>query len=64
MFNKGLLASITLDKKRLKNNVEGSCIVECMPTVSLLSETEMNRLKYLLNEATDILRKSYIRGVK
>ena len=64
MFNKRLLASITLDKKKLKKDIEGSCIVECIPTVNLLAETEMNRLKYLLNEATDILRKSYIRSMK
>ena len=63
MFNKRLLASITLDKKKLKDNIKGSCIIECIPTVkTLLTDTEYKELKECLNRATEILRESYIRS--
>ena len=62
MFNKRLLASITLDKKKLKKSVENSCIIECIPTVRTLTETELRELRDCLNRATDILRRSYLRA--
>ena len=63
MWNKILLASITLDKKRLKRNIGGSCNIECIPTVEKwLTETEREELKNCLNRATEILRKSYTRS--
>ena len=63
MWNKILLASITLDKKRLKRNIGGSCDIECIPTVKKwLTETEREELRNCLNRATEILRKSYTRS--
>ena len=62
MWNKRLLASITLDKKKLKDNIKGSCIIECIPTVNLLTKTEFKELRDCLNRVTEILRESYIRS--
>ena len=62
MWNKRLLASITLDKKRLKTDAKESCNIECIPTVSLLTKTEYKELRDCLNRATEILRESYIRS--
>ena len=42
MFNKRLLASITLDKKKLKKSDKGSCLIECIPTINLLTKTEQD----------------------
>ena len=64
MFNKRLLASIVLDKKKLKESVKDSCNIECIPTINLLTKTEMEELKSCLNRACDLLRTSYIRGLK
>ena len=40
MFNKRLLVSITLDKKKLRKSVKDSCNIECIPTVKLLTKIE------------------------
>lgn len=61
MFKKRLLASITLDKKKLKIDVKESCSIVCIPTVNLLTKTEYEELRNCLNRATEILRESYIR---
>ena len=62
MFNKRLLVSITLDKKKLKKNVKGSCNIECIPTIKLLTKTEREELRKCLNRACELLRESYIRS--
>ena len=62
MWNKRLLASIILDKKKLKDDINGSCSIECVPTVNLLTKTEFKELRDCLNRATEILRESYIRS--
>ena len=62
MFNKRLLASIILNKKKLKVDVKESCNIECIPTVNLLTKTEYKELRDCLNRATEILRESYIRS--
>lgn len=62
MWNKRLLASITLDKKKLKDDINGSCSIECIPTINLLTKTEYKELRDCLNRATEILRESYIRS--
>lgn len=64
MFNKRLLASIVLDKKKLKVSVKGSCNIECVPTIKLLTKTEREELKRCLNRACDLLRTSYLRSIK
>ena len=64
MFNKRLLASIVLDKKKLKVSVKDSCNIECIPTIKLLTKTEMEELKRCLNRACDLLRTSYLRSIK
>lgn len=64
MFNKRLLASIVLDKKKLKVSVKDSCNIECIPTIKLLTKTEMEELKRCLNRACDLLRTSYLRANK
>ena len=64
MFNKRLLASIVLDKKKLKESVKDSCNIECIPTIKLLTKTEMEELKRCLNRACDLLRTSYLRSIK
>lgn len=64
MFNKRLLASIVLDKKKLKVSVKGSCNIECIPTINLLTKTEREELKRCLNRACDLLRTSYLRANK
>ena len=64
MFNKRLLASIVLDKKKLKVSVKGSCNIECIPTIKLLTKTEREELKRCLNRACDLLRTSYLRANK
>ena len=61
MFNNLLLASITLNKKKLKKGVKDSCYIECIPTVRTLTDTEFKELRNCLNRATEILRRSYIR---
>ena len=40
MFNKRLLVSIILDKKKLKEDIKGSCNIECIPTIKLLNKEE------------------------
>ena len=62
MFNKRLLVSITLDKKKLKKSVKDSCNIECIPTVKLLTKTEYEELRKCLNRACELLRESYIRS--
>ena len=64
MFNKRLLASIVLDKKKLKVSVKDSCNIECIPTIKLLTKTEMEELKRCLNRACELLRTSYLRSIK
>lgn len=64
MFNKRLLASIVLDKKKLKESVRDSCNIECIPTINLLTKTEMEELKRCLNRACELLRTSYLRAIK
>ena len=61
MLNKRLLVSITLDKKRLSRRAEGSCIIECIPSIATLNGEEMQKLKESLELACDLLRLSYIR---
>ena len=62
MFNKRLLVSITLDKRKLKKSEKESCIIECIPTINLLTATERERLIESLYTASDLLRMSYIRS--
>ena len=64
MFNKRLLASIVLDKTKLKESVKDSYNIECIPTIKLLTKTEMEELKSCLNRACDLLRTSYLRANK
>ena len=64
MFNNRLLATISLNKKKLKKSEKGSCLIECIPTINLLTKTEQDELIECLNRATDILRSSYIRAMK
>ena len=64
MFNKRLLVSIILDKKKLKQVIQGSCNIECIPTIKLLNKEEYNELREYLNKVCDLLRKSYIRSLK
>ena len=61
MFNKRLLVSITLDKKKLRKSVKDSCNIECIPTVKLLTKTECEELRECLNRACELVRESYIR---
>ena len=62
MFNKRLLVSITLDKKKLRKNVKDSCNIECIPTIKLLTKTEREELRECLNRACELVRESYIRS--
>ena len=64
MFNKRLLVSIVLDKKKFKEDIKGSCNIECIPTIKLLNKEEYNELREYLNKVCDLLRKSYIRSLK
>ena len=64
MFNKRLLVSIVLDKKKFKEDIKGSCNIECIPTIKLLNKEEYNELRECLNKVCDLLRKSYIRSLK
>ena len=64
MFNKRVLVSITLDKKKLKKNVKGSCNIECIPTIKLLTKTEREELRECLNRACELVRESYIRSLR
>ena len=64
MFNKRLLVSITLDKKKLRKSEKESCIIECIPTINLLTHTEHDELIKCLNRASELLRTSYIRSQK
>ena len=61
MFNKRLLVSITLDKKKLKKSVKDSCNIECIPTIKLLTKTESEELRECLNRACELVRESYVR---
>ena len=62
MFNKILLASITLDKKKLKKGIDKYCIAECIPTIKLLSKEEQQELEKHLEIVCSLLRKSYIKS--
>ena len=62
MFNKRLLVSITLDKKKLRKSVKDSCNIECIPTIKLLTKTECEELRECLNSACELVRESYIRS--
>lgn len=62
MFNKRLLVSITLDKKKLRKSVKDSCNIECIPTIKLLTKTEREELRECLNKACELVRESYIRS--
>lgn len=62
MFNKRLLVSITLDKKKLRKSVKDSCNIECIPTIKLLTKTEREELRECLNRACELVRESYIRS--
>ena len=44
MFNKRLLVSIVLDKKKFKEDIKGSCNIECIPTIKLLNKEEYTEL--------------------
>ena len=61
MFNKRLLVSITLDKKKLKRSVKDSCNIECIPTIKLITNTEREELRECLNRACELVRESYVR---
>ena len=61
MFSKILLASITLDKKKLKKGIDKYCIVECIPTIKLLDKEEQQELEKHLEIVCSLLRKSYIK---
>ena len=56
MFNKRLLVSITLDKKKLRKSVKDSCNIECIPTIKLLTKTEREELRECLNRACELVR--------
>ena len=62
MFNKILLASITLDKKKLKKGIDKYCIAECIPTIKLLNKEEQQELEKHLEIVCSLLRKSYIKN--
>ena len=64
IFSKRLLVSIILDKKKLEKGIEGSCVIECIPTVKTLSKEEKEDLTKCLNLACDLLRTSYVRYIK
>ena len=64
MFNKILLASITLDKKKLKKGIDKYCIVECIPTIKLLNKEEQQELEKHLEIVCSLLRKSYIKAMR
>ena len=64
MFNKILLASITLDKKKLKKGIDKYCIAECIPTIKLLSKEEQQELEKHLEIVCSLLRKSYIKAMR
>ena len=64
MFNKRLLLSIILDKKKLKEKVEGSCTIQCIPTTKLLSDDEYEELVSCVNRACELLREAYIKSIK
>ena len=61
MFQNRLLATITLDKKKLKTKEEDSCIIQTIPTRRLLTDDENRELKDCLSRATELLRMSYVR---
>lgn len=64
MFNKRLLVSITLDKKKLRKSVKDSCNIECIPTIKLLTKTEREELRECLNRVCELVRESYIRSCR
>lgn len=63
MFNKRLLLAITLDKKKLKRQVEGSCEIQCIPVVKLLTDEEHSELHKCINRACELLREAYVRSM-
>ena len=63
MFNKRLLVSIVLDKKKLEKGFKESCVIECIPTVKTLSKEEKEDLVKYLKLACDLLRTSYVRYI-
>ena len=64
MFNKRLLASIVLDKKKLKVSVKDSCNIECIPSIKLLTKTESEELRCRLSRACELLRTFYIKSTE
>lgn len=63
MFNKRLLLAITLDKKKLKRQVEGSCEIQCIPVIKLLTDEEHSELRECMNRACELLREAYVRSM-
>lgn len=63
MFNKRLLLTITLDKKKLKKQVEGSCEIQCIPVVKLLTDEEYSELRKCINRTCELLREAYVRSM-
>lgn len=63
MFDKRLLLAITLDKKKLKRQVKGSCEIQCMSVVKLLTNEEYSELRKCINRACELLREAYIRSM-
>ena len=59
MLNKRLLASIVLDKKKLKKGIDKYCFIECIPTIKLLDEKEQEEVMEHLKIACALLNKSY-----
>lgn len=63
MFNKRLLLAITLDKKKLKRQVEGSCEIQCIPVIKLLTDEEHSELRKCINRICELLREAYVRSM-
>lgn len=63
MFDKRLLLTITLDKKKLKRRVEGSCKIQCIPVIKLLTDEEHSELHKCINRACELIREAYIRSI-
>lgn len=63
MFNKRLLLAITLDKKKLKRRIEGSCEIQRIPVVKLLTDEEHSELCKCINRTCELLREVYVRSM-
>lgn len=56
MFRNVPLFYVNIDKKKFKENKEGSCLIKPHPAISKLPIDKQEEVRALINKAVDIMR--------